>query len=98
MQVMFVFAWLVSVVPTRIHVRTCYCVTRGHVFSRHKKTCIMVGQEGMHYCATPRHVSVLHRRTCVDCVKSRQQQTTQNIFLLKYTYVCGWAKLKVFQI
>lgn len=67
MQVVFVFAWLVSVVPTRIHVRTYARViasqedmssraTRRHVLWWGRKACIIVQHQDMSPCGTGGHV------------------------------------------
>ena len=70
MQVVFVFAWLVSVVPTRIHVRTYARViasqedmssraTRRHVLWWGRKACIIVQHQDMSPCCTGGHVLIV---------------------------------------
>ena len=70
MQVVFVFAWLVSVVFTRIQVRTHVRViasqedmfsraTRRHVLWWGRKACIIVQHQDMSPCCTGGHVFIV---------------------------------------
>ena len=74
MQVVFVFAWLVSVVPTRIQVRTYVRTyvrviasqedmssraTRRHVLWWGRKACIIVQHQDMSPCCTGGHVLIV---------------------------------------
>ena len=76
MQVVFVFAWLVSVVPTRIQVRT-------YVLLRHKRTCLLAPQEDMYYGGAGMHALLCTTKTCL-CVAQEdmcllcQKQATAN--------------------